>query len=197
MAKNSIYTLIFCNNEFAWKWVLFWFLPLKNFHFLKSSLVCIGVGYSWVRNNAKAETPVLWPLHAKSWLVGKDSDAGRDWGQAEKGTTEEEMAGWHHWLNGCESQWAPGVGDGQGGLGCCGSWGRKESDMTEQLIWSDLIKLSNYLTIIFFSVCYCLSLFLSMHLSAMSKVYVYFSASRHTMFVFSYYFSNINDCLAL
>ena len=64
------------------------------------------------RNDAQVETPVLWPPHAKSWLIGKDSDAGRDWGQEEKGTTEDEMAGWHHWLDGRESQWTPGVGDG-------------------------------------------------------------------------------------
>ena len=89
------------------------------------------------RNNAKAETPVLWSPHAKSWLIGKDSDAGRDWGQEEKGKTEDEMAGWHHWLDGRESGWTPGVGDGQGGLVCCDSWGRKESDTTERLIWSD------------------------------------------------------------
>ena len=67
----------------------------------------------------------------------KDSDAGRDWGREEKGMTEDEMAGWHHWLDGRESQWTPGVGDGQGGLACCNSWGCKESDMTERLIWSD------------------------------------------------------------
>ena len=85
------------------------------------------------------ETPVLWPPHAKSWLIGKDPDAGRDWGQEEKGTTEDEMVGWHHWLDGCESQWTLGVGDGQGGLACCDSWGHKESDTTERLIWSDLI----------------------------------------------------------
>ena len=65
------------------------------------------------RNDAKAKTPVLWPLHVKSWLIGKDSDAGRDWGQEEKGTTENEMAGWHHWLDGRESEWTSGVGDGQ------------------------------------------------------------------------------------
>ena len=65
------------------------------------------------RHDAKAETPVLWPPHVKSWLIGKDSDAGRDWGQDEKGTTEDEMAGWHHWLDGHESEWTPGVGDGQ------------------------------------------------------------------------------------
>ena len=90
------------------------------------------------RNDAKAETPVLWPPHAKSWLTGKDSDAGRDWGQEEKGTTEDEMAGWHHWLDGHESVWTPGVGDGQGGLACCDSWGRKESDTTEWLNWTEL-----------------------------------------------------------
>jgi len=91
------------------------------------------------RNDAEAETPVLWPPHVKRWLIGKDSDAGRDWGQEEKGTTEDEMAGWHHWLNGCEYGWTPGICDGQGGLACCYSWGCKELDMTEQLIWSDLI----------------------------------------------------------
>ena len=88
------------------------------------------------RNDAKAETPVLCPSHAKSWLIGKDSDAGRDWGQ-EKGTIEDEMAGWHHGLDGCESEWTPGVGDGQGGLACCDSWGHKESDTTERLNWTD------------------------------------------------------------
>ena len=79
----------------------------------------------------------LWPPHAKSWLIGKDSDGGRDWGQ-EKGTTEDEMAGWYHWLDGHESEWTPGVGDGQGGVACCNSWGCKELDTTERLIWSDL-----------------------------------------------------------
>ena len=94
----------------------------------------------WVffgRNDAKAETPVLWPPHAKSWLIGKDSDAGRDWKQ-EEGTTEDEMAGCHHWLNGRESEWTPGVDDGQGGLACCDSWGCKELDSTERLNWTAL-----------------------------------------------------------
>ena len=90
------------------------------------------------RNDSKAETPVLWPPHGKC-LVGKDSDAGRDWGQKEKGTTGDEMAGWHRWFDGRESQWTPRIGDGQGGLACCDSWGRKESDKTGRLIWSDLI----------------------------------------------------------
>ena len=82
----------------------------------------------------KLKLQILWPPHVKSWLIGKDSNAGRDWGQ-EKGTTEDEMAGWHHWLDGHESEWTPGVGDGQGGLACCDSWGHKESDTTEWLNW--------------------------------------------------------------
>ena len=94
---------------------------------------------SWVffgRTDAEAETPILWPPHVKSWQIGKDSDAGRDWGQEEKGTTEEEMAGWHHRLDGREFEWTPGVGDGQGGLACCDSWGHKQSDTTEWLNWT-------------------------------------------------------------
>ena len=90
------------------------------------------------KTDAKAETPILWPPHAKSWLIGKDSDAGRDWEKEEKGTTEDEMDGWHHWLDGRESEWTPGVGDGQGGLACCDSWGCKESDTTERLNWTEL-----------------------------------------------------------
>ena len=101
------------------------------------SLVFIG------RTDAKAETPILQPSHVKSWLIGKYSDAGRDWRQEEKGTTENEMAGWHHWLDGCESEWTPGVGDGQGGLACYESWGHKESDMTEQLNWTELKKIKD------------------------------------------------------
>ena len=90
------------------------------------------------RNDAKAETPVLWPPHAKSWLIGKDSDARRDWGQKEKGTAEDEMAGWHHRLHGREFVWTLGVGDGHRGLVGCNSWGRKESDTTERLNWTEL-----------------------------------------------------------
>ena len=85
------------------------------------------------RNDAKAETPGLWLPHAKGWLIGKGSDAGRDWGHKEKGTTENEMAGWHHWLDGREFEWTLGVGDGQGGLACCDSRGRKGLDTTEWL----------------------------------------------------------------
>ena len=97
---------------------------------------------SWVffgRNDAKAETLVLWPPGVKSWLIGKDFDAGRDWGQEEKEKTEDEMAGWHYHLNGQGSGWTPGDGDGQRGLVCCNSWGRKESDTTELLNWTELI----------------------------------------------------------
>ena len=96
-------------------------------------------GVFFGRTDAKAETPVLWPFHVKSWLIGKDSDAGKDWGQEEKGTTEDEMAGSHHWLDGHESEWTLGVGDGQGGLAQCDSWGCKESDTTEWLNWTQLI----------------------------------------------------------
>ena len=106
---------------------------------------------SWVfvgRTDAEAETPILWPPDAKSWLIGKDSDAGRDWGQEEKGTTEDEMAGRHHWLNGDDFGWTPGVGDGQGGLACCDSWGYKESDMTERLNWTELKHFLTLLTLL-------------------------------------------------
>ena len=88
----------------------------------------------WVftgRMDVEAETPILWPPDAKSWLIWKGPDAGKDWGQEEKGMTEDEMVGWYHRLNGHGFGWTPGVGDGQGGLECCCSWGRKESDMTE------------------------------------------------------------------
>ena len=96
---------------------------------------------SWVfigETDAEAETPILWPPHEKSWLIGKDPDARKDWGQEEKGMTEDEMVEWHHWLNGHGFEWTPGVGDGQEGLACHGSWGRKESDMTEGLNWTEL-----------------------------------------------------------
>ena len=89
------------------------------------------------RTDAEAATPVLWSPHAKSWLIWKDSDVGRDWGQEEKGMTEYEMAGWHHQLDGYEFEWTLGDGDGQGVLACCDSWGGKESDMTEWLNWTE------------------------------------------------------------
>ena len=97
---------------------------------------------SWVffgRTDAKTETPILWPPHVKSWLIGKDSNVGRDWRQEEKGMKEDEMAGWHHQLHGREFGWTPRVGARQGGLACCNSWGRQESDTTERLNWAELI----------------------------------------------------------
>ena len=98
------------------------------------------------RNDAKAETPVLWPPHVKSWLTGKDSDAGRDWGQEEKGMTEDDMAGWHHWLDGRESEWTLGVGDGQGGLAYCDSWScRVGHDWVTELNWKATFGLTWFL----------------------------------------------------
>ena len=95
---------------------------------------------SWLftgRSDVEAETPTLWPPQAKSWLIGKDPDAGRNWGQ-EKGITEDEMAGWHHRLDGHEFWWTPGVGDGQGSLACFDSWDCKDSDTTKRLNWTEL-----------------------------------------------------------
>ena len=96
----------------------------------------------WVifgRNDAKAEFPALWLAHVKCWLIVKDSDAERAWGLEEKGTTEDEMAKWHHWLHGHESESIPGDGDGHGSLWSCNSCGRKESDTTEWLSdWTEL-----------------------------------------------------------
>ena len=97
---------------------------------------------SWVfigRTDAEAETPILLPSHANSWLIQKDPDAGRD-GDSWEGTTEDEMAGWHHQLDAHKYGWTLGVGDVQGGLACCDSWAHKESDMTERLNWTEFLK---------------------------------------------------------
>ena len=94
---------------------------------------------SWIftgRTDDEAEAPVLWPPDIKNWLIGKKPDAGKDWGQGEKGTTDDEMVGWHHWLNGHGFEQAPGVGNGQGSLACCSPWGRKKLNMTERLNWT-------------------------------------------------------------
>jgi len=103
----------------------------------QSILKEISPGISLEGMMLKAETPVLWPPHAKSWLIGKDSGAGRDWGQEEKGMAEDEMVGWHQRFNGHEFEWTPGDSDGQGGLVCCNSWGHKETDTTERLNWTE------------------------------------------------------------
>ena len=124
----------------------FWIVVLEKT--LESPLDCkenqpahpIG-NQSWIfigRTDAEAETPILWPPDGKNWLIRKDPDAGKDWRQEEKGTTEDKMVGWHHRLNGHEFGWTLGVGDGQGGLAYCNSWGHKESDTTEQLNWTEL-----------------------------------------------------------
>ena len=135
-----------CEESWALKTWCFWTVVLEKtlespLDYKEIQSVHSKGDQSWIffgRNDAKAETPVLWPPHAKSWLIGKDTEAGRDWEQEEKGMTEDEMAGWHHRLSGREFEWTPGDGDGQGGLGCCDSWGRKESDMTERLSWTEL-----------------------------------------------------------
>ena len=96
----------------------------------------------WVfigRTDFEAETPILWPPDVKSWLIWKDPDAGKDWGQEEKGTTEDEMVGWHHRLDGHGYGWTRGVGDGQADLACCCSWVHKESDTTEWLNWTECV----------------------------------------------------------
>ena len=97
---------------------------------------------SWIfigRTDAEPKTPILWPPDAKNWLTRKDPDAGKDWRWEEKGTTEDEMVGWHHRLDGHEFGWTPGVGDGQGSLKCCSPWGHRKSDMAERLNWTELI----------------------------------------------------------
>ena len=120
-----------------------WTARRSNQSILKESWVFFG------RTDVEAETPILWLPDAKSWLVWKDPDAGRDWGQEEKGTTEDKMARWHHRLDALEFGWTPGVGDGQGGLACCDSWGCKES--TRLSDWSELNwSLSTYPFIFFF-----------------------------------------------
>ena len=119
----------------------FWTVVLEKI--LKSPLDCKEIkpinpkgNQSWIfigRTNDEAEAPILRPPDAKSWLIRKDPDTGKEWRQEEKGTTEDEMVGWHHWLDGHGFGWTPRVGDGQGGLACCSSWGHKESDTTDQL----------------------------------------------------------------
>ena len=133
-----------CEESWVPKNWCFWTVVLEKT--LESPLNCKEIqpvhpkgDQSWVfsgRTDVEAETPILWPPHVKNWLIGKDPNAGKDWGQEEEGTTENEMVGWHHRLNGHEFGWTLGVGDGQGGLACCGSWGRKELDTTERLNWN-------------------------------------------------------------
>ena len=123
----------------------FWTVMLEKT--LKGPLDCKEIkpinpkgNQSWMligRTDAEAETPILWPPDVKNWLTEKDPDGGKDWRQEEKGTTQNEMAGWHHQLDGHEFEWASGVGDGEGSLVCHSPWGHKESDTTQQLNWTE------------------------------------------------------------
>ena len=134
------------NESWAPKHWCFWTVGLEKT--IESPLDCKEIqpvypkgNQSWIwRSDVEAETAIPWPPDVKSWLIWKDPDAGKDWRQ-EKGTTEDEMVGWHHRLHGYEFEQAPGVGDGQGGLACCSAWGRKESDTTERLNWTELGKM--------------------------------------------------------
>ena len=137
--------------DYKESWVLkdwcFWTMVLEKA--LESPLDCKEIqpvhpkgDQSWMfigRTDVGAETPILWLPDAKSWLIWKNPDAGKDWGQEEKGMTEDEMVGWHHRLDGHGFGWTPGVVDGQGGLACCSSWGCKELDTTEWLNWTDAV----------------------------------------------------------
>ena len=133
-------------ESWASKNCCFWTVVLKT---LESPLNCKEVkpvnpegNQSWVfigRTDAEAEILILWPPDVKNWLTGKDSDAGKDWRWKEKGMTEDERVGWHHWLDGHEFEQALGAGDAQESLECCSPWGRKEWDMTEWLNWTDLV----------------------------------------------------------
>ena len=128
------------------KWC-FWTVVLEKT--LESPLTCKEIkpvnpkrNESWIfigRTDAEAGAPIVWSTDAKNWHLNKDPDSGKDWRQEEKGTTEDEMVGWHHWLNGQEFKQALGVDDGQGSLACCSPWGHKESDMAKQLNWTDWI----------------------------------------------------------
>ena len=143
------------SSSHVWMWELdykeswamknwcFWTMILEKS--LESPLDCKEIqpihpkgNHSWIfigRTDTKAESPILWPHDAKNWLFWKDPDAGKDWKWEKKGTIEDEMVGWHHWLDGHEFEQTPGVGDRQGGLACCKTWGYKESNMTKQLNW--------------------------------------------------------------
>ena len=135
-----------CEEGWAPKNWCFWTVVLEKTH--ESPLDCKKIqlvhpkgNQSWIFigwTDAEAEALILWPPDAKNWLTGKDPDAGKDWRQEEKGTTENEMAGWHHRLNGHEFEQARGVFDGQGSLACCSPWGCKELDTTEWLNWTEL-----------------------------------------------------------
>ena len=145
------------SSSHVWMWELdykqswapknwcFWTVVLEKT--LESLLDCKEIkpvnpkgNQSWIftgRTDAETETPILWPPNVKNWLIWKDPDTGKNWRQEKKGMTEDEMVGWNHWLDGQESEQAPGVGEGQGSLVCCSPWGCKQSDTTEPLNWTE------------------------------------------------------------
>ena len=138
---------VVCEESRTLKNWWFWTVVLEKT--LESPLDCKEIlpvhpkgNKSWIfigRTDSEAETPMLWPPDVKNWLIGKDPDAGKDWGQEEKGTKKDKMAGWHHRLDGYEFEQALGVGEGQGSLACCSPWGHRELDTTEWLNWTDCI----------------------------------------------------------
>ena len=138
----------------SWAPKNWWFWTVVLEKTLESPLNCKEIqpvhpkgDQSWVLiggTDVEAETLILCPPVTKSWLIWKDLDAGKDWGQEEKGTTEDEMVGWHHGLDGHGFGRTLEVGDGQGGLACCGSWGCKESYTTERLNWAEEIIFASY-----------------------------------------------------
>ena len=156
LLKNHEYLIIFILC-FFWDNVWVFFFVLLMWWILSYLLECKEIqpvhpkgNQSWLffgRTDTEAEIPILWPPNVKNWLIRKDPDVGKDWRQEEKGMTEDEMVGWHHWLNGHEFQQALGVGDGQGSLECCSPWGCKESDTTETkwLNWTVLILFFGFL----------------------------------------------------
>ena len=118
-----------------------WRRLLRPLYYREIKLINPKGNQSWIfmeRTDAEAETPILRPPDMKNWHIWKDSDAGQDCRQEEKGMTEDEMVGWHHWLDGHELEQTLGAGDGRGGLACCSPWGCKESGMTEWLNWTEL-----------------------------------------------------------
>ena len=149
LVKAMVFPVVMYGCESWTSWALknwcFWTVVLEKT--LESPLDCKETkpvhpkrNQSWIfvgRIDAETETPILWPPDAKNWLIGKDPDVGKEWRQEEKGTTEDQMVGWPHRLDGCEFEQALGVDDGQGSLLCCSPWACKELDITEQLNWTE------------------------------------------------------------
>ena len=153
------------SSSYVWMWELdykdswvpknwcFWTVVLEKtlespLDYKEIQLVNPKGNQSWIfigRTDAEAETPILWLPDAKNWLIGNDPDAGKDWKHEQKGMTEDEMVGWHYWVDGDEFEQAPGVGDGQGSLECCSPWGCKELDTNEQTNWIELIQYKMHL----------------------------------------------------